>query len=87
MLFTEPVSTSYKVLRDIVIQVENGTVRESKRVNKRSDLWMVTIKPDGTEDIVIRLAAPEGCGHAASVCTEAGKALANRPTARVRYGG
>ena len=41
LLFTEPVTTSYKVLRDVAIQVENGTVRESKRVDKRSDLWMV----------------------------------------------
>ena len=35
---------------------------------------------------MIRLVAPEGCGDATSVCTEAGKALANSPKALVRYG-
>ena len=85
--FTEPVSTSYKVLRDEAIWVENGTVKESRRVDGRNDLWMVTVEPDGNEDMVVTLTAPEGCGHAASVCTEAGKALANRPTARVPYEG
>ena len=86
LLFSEPVSTSYKVLRDIAIQVENGSVRESKRVNKRSDLWMVTVEPEGDEDMVITLTAPAGCGHSASVCTKGGKALANSPIAMVPYG-
>ena len=86
LLFTEPVSTSYKILRDIAIQVENGSVRESKRVNKRNDLWMVTVEPEGEEDMVITLTAPAGCDDAASVCTQGGKALANSPTVLVRYG-
>ena len=83
--FTEPVSTSYKTLRDVAIQVENGTVLESKRVDKRSDLWMITIEPEGNGDIVVGLVAPAGCDDAASVCTEGGKVLANSPTALVRY--
>ena len=85
LLFTEPVSTSYKILRDIAIQVENGSVKESKRVNKRNDLWMITVEPEGDEDMVITLTASAGCGHAASVCSEGGKALANSPTILVRH--
>ena len=85
LLFTEPVSTSYKILRDIAIQVENGTVLESKRVNKRSDMWMITIEPEGNRDVVITLTAPAGCGHAASVCTKGGKALANNSAVSVLY--
>ena len=46
--FTDPVSTSYKTLRDIAIQAENGTVVESRRVNGRNDLWEITVAPDGT---------------------------------------
>ena len=86
LLFSEPVSTSYKTLRDVAIRVENGSVRESKRVNKRNDLWMVTVEPEGNLDMVITLTAPAGCGDAASVCTEGGKALANSPTVLVRFG-
>ena len=85
LLFTEPVSTSYKILRDIAIQVENGSVRQSKRVNKRNDLWMVTVEPEGNLDMVIQLTAPAGCDDAASVCTKGGKALANSPMVLVRY--
>ena len=86
LLFTEPVSLSYKTLRDIAIQVENGSVRESKRVNKRSDLWMVTVEPDGAGDMVITLTAPPDCNDAASVCTGSGKALLNNPVALIPHG-
>ena len=85
--FTEPVSTSYKTLRDIAIQVENGSVRESKRVDKRSDLWMVAVEPEGDEDVVIMLTASADCDDAAGVCTGSGKTLSNSPVARVPYGG
>ena len=85
LLFTEPVSTSYKTLRDTAIRVENGDVRESKRVDGRNDLWMVTVEPDGPEDMVIALKAPADCGDIAAVCTEAGKALSNSPTVLVSY--
>ena len=83
--FSEPVSTSYKVLRDIAIQAVNGTVLESKRVDKRNDLWMVTVEPDGVENMIIRLSAPPDCGDAAAVCTRSGKALKNSPWASIPY--
>ena len=83
--FTEPVSTSYKTLRDVAIRAENGTVLESKRVDKRSDLWMITVEPEGEEDMVITLTTPVDCANTAAVCTERGKALANTPMVLVRY--
>ena len=84
--FSEPVSTSYKVLRDVAIQAANGTVLESKRVDKRNDLWMVTVEPDGAEDMVITLTAQAGCDDAAAVCTGSGKALSNSPVTRIPHG-
>ena len=86
LLFTEPVSVSYKTLRDVAIQAENGTVLESKRVDKRSDLWLVTVEPEGDRNVVISLTGPVDCADAAAVCTKGGKALANSPTVSVRYG-
>ena len=83
--FSEPVSTSYRVLRDAAIQAVNGTVLESKRVDKRNDLWMVTVEPEGAKDMVITLTAPPDCGDDAAVCTGLGKALSNSPVARVPY--
>ena len=83
--FSEPVSTSYKVLRDAAIQAVNGTVKESKRVDKRNDLWMVTVEPDGAQDMVITLTAPPDCDDEAAVCTGSGKALSNSPVALVPY--
>ena len=83
--FSEPVSTSYKVLRDVAIQVEGGTVKESKRVDGRSDLWRVTIEPDGNADLAVSLTAPAGCDDAAAVCTDAGKVLSNEPTVTIPY--
>ena len=85
--FSEPVSTSYKILRDTAIQVENGVILESKRLDGRNDLWSITVEPAGTEGMLITLSAPPECEDSAAVCTEAGKALSNSPTARVPYGG
>ena len=83
--FTEPVTLSYKTLRDQAIQAQNGTATETKRWDGRSDLWRVTVEPDGNGDVVITLKAPAGCDAAASVCTESGKALSNSPTVSIPY--
>ena len=83
--FTEPVATSYKVLRDTAVQVKNGTVEESKRVDGRSDLWRITVKPRGDGDVVIRLKTAGACDGAAAVCTESGKVMSNSPVVRVPH--
>ena len=85
LLFAEPVVISYKVLQDVAIQATNGTVRESRRVDGRSDLWVVTVEPDGARDMEITLTAPPDCEDAAAVCARSGKLLANSPVVRVPY--
>ncbi len=86
LYFSEAVSTSYKVLRDVAVQAQNATVIETKRWDGRSDLWRVTVEPDGADDVVITLTAPAGCDDEAAVCTESGKALSNSIAVRVPYG-
>lgn len=87
LFFSEAVTTSYKTLRDAAIQVENGAVAESKRVDGRSDLWRITVEPDGSTDLVVTLSAPPGCGGEVSVCAESGKALSNSPAALFHISG
>ena len=87
LLFTEPVSVSYKTLRDVAIQVENGSVRESRRVDKRSDLWMITIEPEGNREVVITLTTPADCADPVAVCTDGGELLSNMPRVTVPHSG
>ena len=82
---SEPTVASYKVLRDVAVQAQNGAVTETKRQDGRSDLWRVTVEPDGALDVTVVFTAPAECGYSASICTESGKALSNRPTVSIPY--
>ena len=45
--FSEAVAVSYRTLRDQALEVTGGRVTRAKRVDGRSDLWRITIAPDG----------------------------------------
>ena len=68
--FTAPVTTSFAVLRDQVLQATNGDRLRFRRVKGRSDVWEIHIKPHSAEaDVTLALPASASCSDAASVCT------------------
>ena len=75
VLFSEPVSTSSVTLRDESFHVTNGLVDRARRVNGRSDLWEIQIRPFVHADLVVMLPATADCEAAGAVCTDGGKAL------------
>ena len=81
--FSEPVATSYRVLRDEALQATGGTVRRSRRVNGRSDLWEIHVQPASKSEVVVVLPPTVGCAAPAAVCTSDGKPLSNRAEARI----
>ena len=81
--FSEPVSTSYVVMRDDSFDVTGATVTGARRVDRRSDLWELTLRVDGTDDITIALPADRACDTTGAVCTSGGNRLANRPEATI----
>ena len=76
--FSEAVATSYRTLRDHALEVTGGRVREAKRVDGRSDLWRITIRPDSDDAVTVVLPVTESCDADGAVCTEDGSALSNR---------
>ena len=46
-------------------------------MNRRRDLWKVTVEPDSLADVTVTLAAGAACDTPAAVCTKDGRALSN----------
>ena len=62
-------------VRDSAFEVTGGSVTDVGRVGGRSDLWEITVTPDGTGNIGIVLLADRACGTAGALCTADGRAL------------
>ena len=83
--FSEPLSRmSGRRLREDVAAVSGGQATKAGRVNKRRDLWKLTVEPDSLADVTVTLAAGAACDSPAAVCTKDGRALSNTISTTVR---
>ena len=71
-------------LREDVVAVSGGRATAAGRVNRRRDLWRLTVEPDSLADVTVTLAAGAACDSPAAVCTSDGRALSNTISATVR---
>ena len=71
-------------LREHVVAVTGGRATSASRVNRRRDLWQVTVEPDSLADVTVTLEAGAACRTPAAVCTSDGRALSNSISATVR---
>ena len=76
--FSEPISISYKTLRDDSLEVTNGSATKAKRMDGQSDRWEITVEPDSDADVTVVLPITEGCESDGAVCTRDGTELSNR---------
>ena len=76
--FSEPISISYKTLRDDSLEVTNGSATKAKRVNGQSVLWEITVEPDSDADVTVVLPVTGDCTAQDAVCTRDGTKLSNR---------
>ena len=74
--FSEPIAIGYRTFRDHSFEVTGGTVTRARRVNGRSDLWEITVKPSAATAVSAALASDRACDERGSVCTKDGKPLA-----------
>ena len=81
--FSAPVSTSYATLRDESFAVTDGTVRNARRVDGRSDLWDIEIAPDSDADVGVALPETTDCAASGAVCAADGRRLSHRLEATV----
>ena len=83
--FSEPLSwMNGRRLREDVVAVAGGRATKASRVNRRRDLWQVTVEPDSRADVTVTFAAGAACDTPAAVCTKDGRALSNTISATVR---
>ena len=61
-----------------------GRATSASRVDRRRDLWQVTVEPDSLADVTVTLAAGAACDTPAAVCTKDGRALSNTISTTVR---
>ncbi len=64
-------------LREHVVAVAGGRATSAGRVDRRRDLWQVTVEPDSTADVTVTLSSGAACRTPAAVCTSDGRALSN----------
>ena len=77
--FSEEVDISYLTLRDTSFEVTGGTVIETRRLVRFSNLgWEIEVAPAGNADVGLTLPANRPCDAAGAVCTAGGKQLSNR---------
>ena len=71
-------------LRENVVAVAGGRATSASRVDRRRDLWQVTVEPDSLADVTVTLSAGAACRTPAAVCTSDGRALSNTISTTVR---
>ena len=83
--FSEPIGISYRSLREDAFQVAGGRVTRGRRVDRRKDLFEITVEPDGAGEVTISLPAGRECGVSGAICTKGKnrRRLTNTPTATV----
>ena len=77
--FNKEPSLEEAAVRDHVLTVVNGTVTSASRTTQGSALrWMVTVQPDGDDDVTVTLPRTTGCADPGAVCTRHGQMLSNK---------
>ena len=85
LAFSEPLSwMNGRRLRENVVAVSGGRATAAGRVDRRRDLWHLTVEPDSLADVTVTLGAGAACGTPAAVCTSDGRALSNTISTTVR---
>ena len=81
--FSDGIKISYKTFRDHSLEVAGGSVAKAKRVNRRRDLWEITVEPNADAGVSVVLPVTEDCSTQGAVCTSDGRKLSNRVTLSV----
>ena len=77
LAFSEAIGMSGRRLRGDVVAVAGGRATKAGRVNKRKDLWKLTVEPDSLGDVTVTLSSGAACDTPEAVCTADGRALSN----------
>ena len=80
--FNQKVRTKYRVMEDHVFEITNGEVSDARRVNRRRDLWKISIEPHGDDEVVVTLPATTDCSATGAVCSDTSQGKPSQPLSR-----
>ena len=85
LTFSEDVAgLSYKTLRDLAFSETNGQVTQARRKQQGSNQgWTITVKPDTSAAVTIRLPETTNCNNAGAICTDDGRKLNHSTSATI----
>ena len=81
--FSEDVAGRFRRMRNDVFEVTGGAVADLRRVNRRRDLWTVTVTPSSDDAVTVAVPANRACDVSGAVCTADGEQLSSRAEATV----
>ena len=73
--FSEAIVIGYEVFRDHSVGVSGGEVTKARRVDKRRDLWKITVEPASDAAVSVSLSPPQACDETGAICTGDGRPL------------
>ena len=77
LAFSEDVAGRFRRMRNDVFEVTGGAVTDLRRVDRRRDLWTVTIEPSSDAAVTVAVPAGRACDVSGAVCTADGEQLAD----------
>ena len=83
LLFSEEVKVSNNRMRKRILKVENGTLEEAGRIDRRKDYWRFSIRPDSHLPVTLSLKGAEQCGARDVICTFDDRPLSAPVTATI----
>ena len=75
--FSEEVDISAGDMRDHALTVSGATISSVGKVGDRSDLWEVTLQPDGDAEVALVIAPTTDCAADGAICTSDGRPLSD----------
>ena len=83
IFFSERVATTADALRDRVLSVSGGTVSSVEAVGDDGMVWALSVTPESSEPITVRVEANLDCALPGAICSADGRRLFNRMELRV----
>ena len=81
--FSVDVAGRFRRMRNDVFEVTGGAVADLRRVDRRRDLWTVTVTPSSDDAVTVAVPANRACDVSGAVCTADGEQLSSRAEATV----
>ena len=83
LALSEDVAGRFRRMRNDVFEVTGGALTDLRRVDRRRDLWTVTVTPSSDDAVTVAVPANRACDVSGAVCTADGEQLTSRAEATI----